>query len=99
MLLLPANLALAQLTIMPGATCTIRGNMSLVLQNTDLVNNGTFTAGNGVISFTGNNSSSIGGSEPIHFFELEMRKSNNSPVVLQKAIAVTERILFTSGLS
>jgi len=87
----------AQLTITSGAQFSIAGNMQLTLQNTDLINNGNFSTGNGVIRFTGNISSFISGSQPIQFFELGMNKTNNISVILQRSIGVTERILFSSG--
>lgn len=87
----------AQLVITPGAQFSIAGNMQLTLQNTDLINNGNFTTGNSMISFTGNASSSISGSQPTRFSEIEINKTNNSSVLLQKAITVTQRIRFASG--
>ena len=88
----------AQLTITPGAQISIAGNGQLTLQNTDLINNGSFETGKSVISFTGNVSSSIRGSQLVQFHELEMNKTNNTLVILQQAVGVTHRILFTSGL-
>jgi hypothetical protein len=87
----------AQLIITPNAQFSITGNMQLTLQNTNLINNGSFIAGNSNTSFTGNASSSIDGSQPVQFFGLEMNKSNNTAVLLQRAIGVTQRILFSSG--
>src|SRR5258708_16356510 len=96
--LLSLNIVSAQLVITPGAQFFIAGNTQLTLKNTNLVNNGSFTAGNGITSFTGNASSSISGSQPVQFFELEMNKTNSSFLILQRAVGVTQRILFTSGL-
>lgn len=96
-LLLSAFTISAQLTIAPGAQFSIAGNLQLTLQNTDLINNGNFTTGNSITSFTGNTSSSVSGSQPIQFSEIEINKSNNSSVRLQRAISVTQRIHFTSG--
>ncbi len=87
----------AQLAITPGAQFSIAGNTQLTLQNTSIINNGNFIAGNSIISFTGNASSSISGSQPVQFFALEMNKTNNTFLILQRAIGVTQRILFTSG--
>lgn len=87
----------AQLVVTPGAQFSIGGNMQLTLQNTDLINNGNFTTGSGTTSFTGDASSSINGSQPVQFNELEINKTNNSSVLLQRAIGVTQRILFSSG--
>ena len=87
----------AQLAITPGAQFSITGNMQLTLQNTDLISNGNFTTGNSIASFTGNASSSISGSQPIQFSQIEINKTNNSSVLLQRTIGVTQRIRFASG--
>jgi hypothetical protein len=87
----------AQLTITPGSQFSAVGNIQLTLQNTNLVNNGNFTNGSSIIRFTGNASSSISGFQPVQFFELELNKSNNTSLVLQRALDVRHRILFSSG--
>ena len=87
----------AQLTITQGAQFSIFGNMQLILQNTDLINNGNFATGNSMISFTGDVSSFISGSQPTQFFDLAISKTNNASVILQQPIGVTERVLFSSG--
>lgn len=97
LLLLPDYTGSAQLTINAGTQFFVAGNMDLTLQNTDLVNNGSFTAAGNVITFTGNASSSIGGSQPIQFNQLSLRKTNNSSVLLQRNIGIGQRITFTSG--
>jgi hypothetical protein len=97
MILLVSGTVSAQLAIQPGAQFAISGNMQLTLQNTDLVNNGSFMAGSGVASFSGNSSSSISGSQPVQFFELDINKSTGSSVFLHKPIVVAQRIFFSSG--
>jgi hypothetical protein len=97
LMLLPAYTVLAQLTISPGAQFFINGNIELTLQNTDLVNNGSFAAANNVTTFRGDVSSSIGGSQPIQFNQLSLRKANNSSILLQRNIGIGQRITFTSG--
>src|SRR6476659_7216774 len=87
----------AQLVISSGAQIFIGGSMRVTLQNTSLTNNGSFTAGSSIISFTGNASSSISGSKPVAFAELEINKTNNTSVILQRAVSVTKRVLFSSG--
>src|SRR5687767_7565947 len=87
----------AQLTISPGAQFTITGNSQITFQNTDLINNGNFTAGSSVVNFTGNASSFINGDQPIQFFELRVNKTNNTSVILQGPIGVSDRIHFSSG--
>ena len=87
----------AQLTIEPGAQFSVTGNLKLMLHNTDLINNGSFTTGNSVISFGGNVSTSISGSQSTQFSELTVNKINNSSLILRRAINVTQRVLFASG--
>jgi hypothetical protein len=87
----------AQLTITPGTQFAVTGNTQITLNNTNLVNNGSLTAGNSIISFTGNASSMISGNQPVQFFALELNKSNNAVVTLNRSIAVSQRIRFTSG--
>jgi hypothetical protein len=87
----------SQLAITPGAQLTISGNARLTLDNTAFINNGNFIAGSSVISFAGNASSTISGTQLVQFHELEMNKTNNSSVILQQAIGVRERIHFAAG--
>ncbi|HEU5167729.1 MAG TPA: T9SS type A sorting domain-containing protein [Chitinophagaceae bacterium] len=86
----------AQLTITPGAQFAINGNVQLAIENVDFINNGNFI-GNGIISFTGNAISKISGSQPIQFSEIEISKTNNSSVLLQRPIGVSQRIHLSSG--
>jgi hypothetical protein len=90
-------IASAQLVISSGAQVSISGSVRVTLQNTSLTNNGTFNAGSSIISFTGNTSSSISGSKPVAFAELEINKTNNASVILQRAVFVSKRVLFSSG--
>jgi hypothetical protein len=87
----------AQLVITPGTQFSVAGNSQLILHNTDLINNGSITTGNSVLRFTGNTSSTIGGSQLVQFHQLEINKTNNSAVLLQQTIGVRERIFFLSG--
>ena len=87
----------AQLVITPGAQFYISGNAQVTLQNTDLVNNGSFTAGTATLSFTGNALSAISGTQPLQFYQLEISKTGTGMLSLQKAIAITQQINFTSG--
>lgn len=96
--LLCAGVVSAQLTISAGVQFTLSGNVQLSLQNTNLVNHGNLVTGNSRVSFNGNNSSIISGNQPVVFYDLEMNKTNSAAVSLQRAIAVKNRIIFTSGL-
>jgi hypothetical protein len=86
-----------QLTITPGAAFHVSGNTLLTLNNTDMVNNGVLTAGSGKISFTGNSSSAISGSQPVQFYELEINKTSGSQVLLQRMISISQQISFSQG--
>jgi hypothetical protein len=88
----------AQLTITPGTQFSVSGDARLTLQNTDLVNNGNLQfATNSTVLFTGNASSSIGGSQPLRFFTMEIAKNGGQSVVLQKKIAAISEVTFITG--
>ena len=98
LLLLSSYTISAQLTITPGAQFSILSDTKLTLQNTDLINNGNFLAATtSPVSFTGNASSFIGGDQAILFFKLEINKTGNQTVSLQKTISVVSNVFFTSG--
>jgi len=95
--LLLASSISAQLVIGTGAQFSAIGSAQVTLNNSDFINNGSFAAGNGMVSFIGNAISSINCSQSTQFYELEMNKSNGSAVLLQKPIGINQRLLFTSG--
>jgi hypothetical protein len=85
-----------QLYISMGAQLQMTGNAQLTLQNTSLVNHGNFAAGPGSVFFTGNNPSTISGSQTTVFNDIEINKSNGT-VTLQQPINVLHQDRFTSG--
>jgi hypothetical protein len=88
----------AQLTITPGAQFSVFSDTKLTLQNTDLIVNGdALLFSTSPVSFTGNASSFIGGDGAIRFFNLEIKKTGDQSVSLQKAISVGNGVFFTSG--
>lgn len=88
----------AQLTITPGAQFAIFSDTKLTLQNTDLINNGNFlVATTSPISFTGDASSFIRGDQAVRFFKLEINKTRNQSVFLQKTISAGSSVSFVSG--
>ena len=89
--------AFAQLTIAPGAQWVNNGSVIVSVSNLDLINNGTFSAGNSTMKFTGNTSNNIGGSTPSSFYQIEIAKNSNSKVVLLSQISVGSEVNFTSG--
>lgn len=92
-----AHTASGQLVITAGGQLSISGNVQVSLQNTNFINNGNFSAGTSRIRFTGNSNSNIDGNQPIQFHELELNKSNNASVQLQRSIGVQQRIVFNAG--
>src|SRR5678809_707200 len=95
--LLSSFSASAQLTITPGAQFSILSDTKLTLQNTDLINNGNFTvATTSPISFTGDASSFIGGNEAVRFFKLEINKTRNQSVIIQKTISAGSSVSIIS---
>ena len=86
-----------QLTISSGAQWTNNGNATIVLQNIDLVNNGSVSAGTGSFKFTGTQNSTISGSSMPLFSILEISKTNNAKVLLGRNISVGSSINFISG--
>ena len=72
----------AQLTITPGADFHLSGNALLTLRDIDLVNNGSFTTGNSMVSFSGNSTSAISGTQPVQFYETEINKTSRGSVSL-----------------
>jgi len=86
-----------QLNISTGAHWVNSGNVTVNIQNMDIINNGTFTAGNSSIKFTGNQNSSISGTGMPLFSIIEIAKTNNTKVLLGRNIGVGSSINFISG--
>ncbi|MEL6275764.1 MAG: hypothetical protein AAFU03_11730 [Bacteroidota bacterium] len=90
--------AQARLTI-SGGHVNVAGNTSLVLHNTQWVNNGNFNAGTGTVVITGagvDTVSAIGGDSTTTFYNLEMNKSSNGSQ-LRQAIQVDNELRMTNG--
>jgi hypothetical protein len=86
-----------QLNISFGAQWVNNGNITVVLQNMDLVNNGSISAGIGSFKFTGTQNSTISGNSMPLFNILEISKTNNSKVLLGRNISVGSSINFITG--
>ena len=86
-----------QLNISTGAQWVNSGNVAVNIQNLDMINNGTFIAGNSSIKFTGNQNSSISGTGMPLFSIIEIAKTNNAKVLLERNIGVGSFINFISG--
>ena len=65
----------AQLVITPGAQWVNTGTVTVSLQDIDFINNGTFTANNSIVQFSGSTVNNISGSSPIAFYDLQIAKT------------------------
>src|SRR5258708_4317180 len=97
-LLLISLPAVTQVTVAPGAQWINTGNVAVNFSNIDMMNNGTFTAGNSSLKFTGTSNNNIGGSSPISLYELEVNKTGGSSVALLSNVNIINRVNFVSGL-
>ena len=86
-----------QLNIGSTAQWVTTGNASVVFSDLNLVNNGTITAGTGSFKFSGTQNATIGGSSMPSFYILELAKTNNANVLLNRNINVGSSIVFISG--
>ena len=87
----------SQLTITSGTQWNTTGNTTVVLQNMDLVNDGSISAGTGSFKFTGTQNSMINGSSMPLFSIIEISKTNNAKVLLGRNISIGSSINFISG--
>jgi len=86
-----------QLNISTGTQWVNSGNTSVVLQDMNLVNDGSLIAGAGSFKFTGSQNSFINGNSLPLFNILEIAKSNNAIIFLNRNISVGSLINFISG--
>lgn len=86
-----------QLYISAGGQVRMLGNAQLTLQNMNLLNNGNFSPGSGLVSFTGNNSSGISGSQTTVFYDVEINKDNGREVIMQAPVDILNEVRFASG--
>lgn len=87
----------AQVKITAGAQWVNSGNVTVVINDMDLVNDGTFSTGTSIVRFTGDQNSSISGTSLPLFNILEIAKGNGS-VLLSRNISVGSSVNFISGL-
>ena len=91
------HLGFGQLNIGSDAKWITTGNASVVLQDMNLVNNGTISAGTGSFKFTGSQNTNISGFTMLSFTTIEIAKTNNAKLILNKSINVVSSINFISG--
>ena len=87
-----------QLSIGTGAQWVVSSNASVVLQDMNLVNNGTINPGFGKFKFTGSTNSRISGTSTSSLQIIEVAKTNNATVQLQSDVNVGSAVVFTIGL-
>ena len=88
----------AQLNISAGTQWVNSGNVTVNVQDINLVNNGTFVTGNSILKFSGNSNNTIGGSSLTTFYEFQLSKNNNAIISLLSNININNKITFNSGL-
>lgn len=86
----------AQVVISPGANWVTSGNASAVLQDLDLVNDGTIAGGTGSFKFTGTQNASISGAAMPMFNTVEVAKTGGK-LLLGRNIHIGSSISFISG--
>lgn len=90
--------AKGQVQFMPGARLVNNGNVVLVLQDMNLVNNGLIVPGTGTFKFAGSNNSSISSLPGTVFNDLLVNKQGNTALSLASDIRVAGTVQFQSGL-
>ncbi len=86
-----------QLYISSGVQLYNRGNVQLTLHSVNLVNHGNFFPGTGNVSFTGNSTSGISGTQTTVFNKLEINKTGGAELLLMQHININDTVRFTSG--
>ena len=94
-----------QLLIGPQSNMVLNGDVSLVMNNAALKNNGTFTAGTSTVNFSGHHDtlkSYISGSSTTVFNNLSVSKTAyglalKSPVVIKNVLALNDGNLYTDS--
>ncbi|MCP3932047.1 MAG: hypothetical protein GY705_23490, partial [Bacteroidetes bacterium] len=94
------NFCFSQNTLkITGNNVKVNGTTSIVLNNTQFVNNGTFDAATGTVSITGTGTdaqSAIGGTSTTTFYNLTINKSSNG-IQLGNSIQIDNQLTMTSG--
>lgn len=92
------SLQAQELTIYPGSNMVLNGNVSLVINNAALKNNGTFAAGSSTVTFSGNNDtliSFLAGTNSTTFNNLSVSKTAYG--VALKSQAIVKNMLTVDG--
>jgi hypothetical protein len=86
-----------QLNIGTGAQWITTSNPTVVLQDVNLVNNGTIAGGAGSFKFMGAQNSSISGTNMPSFYIVEIAKTVDTKVLLDRNINASSSVIFISG--
>ena len=94
------GLSKAQVRIMPGASLKTTNGGQVVLNNINLINNGSIqqAASSGVFVFRGNQTDSISGTGTTVFDRINLSKDPGAQLVLQRNINVNTEFIFSSGM-
>lgn len=100
LLIFPAAMAQAQLTIQNGAIFSTSGNAIITLQDINLIIDGSVSqqAGDGFWVFTGSGDNSISGSGGPFFDKLAIAKTGAAKVILSEDLNIIGSIEFNSGM-
>ncbi|OQP54349.1 hypothetical protein A4H97_22985 [Niastella yeongjuensis] len=79
-----------------GAQVVVSGGY-LVVDDLNMVNNGTFSHNAGTVTFSGNNNTAIAGTGTTQFYALQLNKPG-AQLQLQTNINIDNQLLFTNGL-
>jgi hypothetical protein len=96
---LSAALCRAQLLIQSGAGFYPTGSVNIVLQDMDMINNGSITAtlGNETFVFSGNSSNSISGTAHTVFKNLKINKTAGQTLTLNRNVQIGNAVMMVSG--
>jgi hypothetical protein len=88
------------LQLTAGSNIKTTGNAFLVLDNMQIVNNGTLqqTSGNGTVKLTGGSSVNLSGSSPTTLNQLVMAKSGSASWNLLTNLSIVSSVTFNGGL-
>jgi len=94
-----AALCRAQLLIQSGAGFYPTGPVSIVLQDMDMINNGSITGtlGNETFVFSGNSSNSISGTANTAFKNLKINKTAGQTLTLNRNVQIGTAVMMVSG--
>ena len=93
-------LAQGTMQLTAGAAIKTTGNAYMILENMNVVNNGSFqqTSGNGIVKLTGSLNVNLSGSSATTINQLLMAKSGSASLDLQSNLSVVSNVTFSGGL-